>query len=256
VRTTAIRLALGVIATAVPVVAQGPNSDGPSTQAITCAHNFANGGATGLSWCVSAQGTMPKFASPPAFEHIQVGAPLEGYVICSGAAPLAYDLSAFEAGMGAFATIAGPTGSGVTVRRFAGAAGFEVDNKYKADLKENDVTISMTVKNVGPPRSNVTIARMFDPDVDGDWGDEIHDKGSRSVWARDTLNSNAVTLTGTTFGAFTSTAVGTAFPALNCTDAGVALPTGPSDHLVRVTQSVGNMATGQTKKVTFVYRRN
>ena len=230
---------------------------GVGEKSLACAYNFANGGSTGLSWCVSTEGTLVKFASPPANEHIRTGvSAVEGYMICSNATPEAYDFS-YTTNMGGSALLSGPTSTGVTVRRFPGAGAasrWRVDNQYKADPKENDVTITMTVKNVGSVTiPSVYIIRMYDPALDNDDSDEINDVSARSVWTRDAGFANAVALTGTTFGTNT---IGTVhFPSIDCFPPTLATPTGPGDNWVRVTYSVGNVAPGATKKVVFTYRR-
>ena len=241
---------------AIPVIAQqGPNQAGnEGGLSSNCTFNFANGGANGMRWCVSETGTMPKFESPLGQEHIRVGTFWEGWILCSGGTTRQWDISGSAGGNGGSIVVAGPAGAGVTTRTFPNLAtgGFaEVTNKFKSDIKENDITVTMTVKNVsGINVPDVWITRVFDPDNNNDFADDTADRTARSIWSRE---FDAVTLTGTSFNLPVNSAFGH-FPFESCTAAGVATPSG-TDGLGRVSYFIGDLNNGKGKTVIFNYAR-
>lgn len=241
---------------AVPVIAQqaanvGGSNDGRSSN---CTFNFANGGGNGMSWCVSESGTMPRFASPTTQEHIRVGTFHEGWVLCSGGTTRQWDISSSAGGNGGSIVIAGPAGAGVTTRTFPNLAtgGFaEVTNKFKSDTKENDITITMTIKNTsGINVPDVWITRVHDPDNNNDFGDDTADRTARSIWSRE---FDALVLTGVSFNLPVNSAFGY-FPFESCTAAGVATPS-TTDGMARVSYFIGDLNNGKGKTVTFNYSR-
>ena len=234
--------------------AQNPNepSGDVSAQSDVCAWTFSSGGGNSqLTWCVTVFGNMVRFESPAGFEHIRVGTFNEGYVLCSGTSVLAYDLAGSgQAGWGGgFAVLAGPSGSGITLRRFTADGLWQLDQKFSRDNKENDVTVLMTLKRLGPFVNDVRLARVTDFDNDNDIGDDVQDRSDRGIWARDI---HAVSLSNITFSQFTDTAVGGGGAA--CSQASAATPT-TADSFNNVTARLGGMGLGNTKKTTFVYRR-
>ncbi|PYQ16714.1 MAG: hypothetical protein DMF80_03735 [Acidobacteria bacterium] len=233
-------------------LAQQSNNAGADfgIQSSQCQYTFSSGsGPTFVAYCVSANGTMPKLESPQGAEHIQVGTVWEGYVVCSGTSPLAWDISQTESGFGDPTVVSGPTRSGVSIRR--ASAEFQLDNTYKLDKKEKDVTITMALTNIsGSTISDVRLARVYDPDNDNDFGDDLQDTSDRGIWARDV---NAVTLTGITFPFPTDTATGGGAFA-ECSPTGEPTPTLTDNGLANVTYRLGNMAPGQKRIVKFVYR--
>jgi hypothetical protein len=217
----------------------------------TCAHTFSKGsGAAQVKFCVSDRGTIIKFEAPAGQEHIGNGEMWEGFAVCAGTAVQAYDLTGSEFGFGPSTVVSGPTATKITLRRTS--AQFQLDQLFLLDSKEKDVTITMTLRNIsGAAIQDVRITRAYDPDVDNGIGDDVEATSLRGVWAG---GANAVTLTGTAWAFPTDVAVDTGTtPA--CSPAGAATPVTTGDGtLASVTQRVGNMAAGATKKVTFVYR--
>jgi hypothetical protein len=239
-------------------VIQGNQGGGIGTAWTDCAYNFSSGaGATRISYCVSAQGTMPQFEAPAGQEHIQTGDQdlIEGYFICSGDGDaLAGDTSGWDLGLdiGPGTVISGPTSTGVGIRRRGPQ--WQVDNVYKLDKKERDVTITMTLTNISSAMvPDVRLARIVDIDTDNDGGDEIYDRTNRGFSARDDDERDAVALSGTTWNVPTSVFIGT--PAGNCVPGGFATPTGLADHWgSKVIYHLGNIGPGAKKTVEFVYR--
>jgi hypothetical protein len=231
--------------------AQDQNSGGPGTANTDCPWFFSSGaGASLMSWCVSSHGNLSHFQSPAGFEHIFSGTVLEGYVICSGTSVLAHDIGFAEFNFSpGVAVLAGPTASGITLRRFTADGAWQLDQKFSRDNKENDVSILMTLKRLGTGVADVRLARIFDPDVDNTFSVE-EDRSDRGVWAR---VSRAVTLTNITYTQAVDTAYQSSFSAA-CSPASLAVPRFGDDAAV-VTARLGVLGTGNNKKTTFVYRR-
>ena len=234
-------------AMAAPVVAQ---QDAASN---VCVYNFSNGGGTGMRWCVSESGTMPKFESPAAQEHLRIGIFTEGWILCRFNTPLQWDVSSSTQGNAGSILVSGPTGTGVTTRTIPNLAtgGFaEVTNLFKADVKENDITITMTVKNVsGATVPSVWVARAYDPDLNGTTFGDTHDRTTRSIWARE---GDALVLTATTFSLLTRAAVTGDLP---CSAPSVATPVVGDFVLSKVAYFIGDLTHGSSKKVVFNYSR-
>ena len=223
----------------------------PPPPPATCAHTFSKGsGAALVKYCVSDRGTIVKWEAPAGQEHIGVGDVWEGFVICSGTTPQAWDLTTSESGFGAATILSGPTATGITLRR--ASAQYQLDQVFALDTKEKDVLMTMTLTNIsGAAIPDVRLARVYDPDMDNDSGDDVEMKSARSVWARDV---NASTLLGTLWTFATDTAVDTN-PAAACSPASGPTPATTGDaRLASVTYRLGNMSAGAKKKVTFVYR--
>jgi hypothetical protein len=227
----------------------GPNS-GPVPETSACAFNFVTGGGpSALNWCVSTHANLVRFESPAGFEHLFAGTPWEGYVLCSGTTVLAYDIGSAEVGWGASFVIAGPTATSVTIRRLTSNGLWQLDQQFKRDNKELDVTINMTLTNLGGPVADVRLARVNDIDTDNDFGDDVMDRTDRSVTGRE---ARGLSLTNITWNLGTDTAITAAAAA--CSPASVATPA-VIDNWGNVTARLGNMGPGNKKKVTFVYRR-
>jgi hypothetical protein len=216
-----------------------------------CVYSFGSGSGSSLvRYCVSANGTIVEIQSPAGQEHLAVGEVLEGYVICTGTTVHAWDLSSDADGFGATTVIKPPNATSVTLRR--SSAQYQLDQVFKLDKAEKEMTITVTVTNIsGAMIPDVRLTRAYDPDPNGDFGDDLETKSARSVWASD---SDGVTLAGSTWTMSTDTAVDTGVsPACSATGAPSPLLTGDAS-LATVTYRLGNMAAGAKKKVVFVYR--
>jgi hypothetical protein len=216
-----------------------------------CTYAFSSGGGgSSVKYCVSANGTIEGFRAPTGQEHIAVGQLLEGYVVCTGTTAQAWDLSATADGFGAPTVLSGPTATGITLRR--SSPQYQLDQVFKLDKKEKDVTITMTLTNIsGAMIPDVRLTRAYDPDINNDFGDDLEVKSARGVWAGDV---DAITLTGVTWGLPTDTAID-ADPVAACSPVGGIVPGVTGDaRLAAVTYCVGNMAPGAKKKVAFIYR--
>jgi hypothetical protein len=230
----------------------------------SCDFNFATGnGLTRFAWCVSSTANLVRLESPESVLHLREGL-REGYALCtqtgefSGDTVVGFDDSLSGAGFGAPVLLSSSTTS-VSIRRFTTDGAFQLDHTFTQDPKEQDVTITVSIKNIsGHEIEGVVYSRFADLDVGGDAVDDIMDKSVRSVWARDSgLSGDAVALTATTFGTFV-------FPVANrlantsfstCFSFAAATPLSTGDNAAHVSYELGVLNAGQTKKVTFTYRR-
>ena len=216
-----------------------------------CEYTFSAGSGASLTrFCLTANGTIVHLEAPAGQEHIAVGQVWEGYVVCSGGSAQAWDLTSTSDGFGAPVLLSGPTDTSVTIRRVN--AQYQLDQRFVFDKKGSEITIAMTLTNIsGATLPDVRVMRAYDPDVNGDFGDDLEVKSARSVWASDT---EAVVLTGITRTLATDTAVGVP-PIAMCSPPGSTWPLVSGDgSLATVTYRVGNMRPGAKKQVVFAYR--
>jgi hypothetical protein len=231
----------------------------------SCDFNFAIGtGPARLVWCVSSTANLLRFESPEGITHLREGL-REGYALCTtrefiGDTVRGFDNGVTGAGFGAPVLLSASTSS-VSIRRFTTDGAFQLDHTFTRDLNEKDVTITATIKNIsGGPIDGVAYSRFADLDVGGDAGDDIMDTSTRSVWARDlqsSLPGDAVVLTATSFGTFAFTAANrfakTSFS--TCLSPNAPAPLSAADNAAHISYDIGGLDAGQTRKVTFTYRR-
>jgi choice-of-anchor C domain-containing protein len=116
-----------------------------------CAYSFSSGeGDALIHYCVSANGTIVELEGPAGQEHINVGVPWEGFVICTGTTVQAWDLTATANGFGASSQHGRQASTGVTLRRTS--ADYQLEQVFRLDKDEKDVTIEMTLTNIKPRR--------------------------------------------------------------------------------------------------------
>ena len=230
---------------------------GEGTEDATQDFCFVSGaGPTLLRWCVSRHGNLTHFESPAGHEHVRAGNLTEGYAVCSGTTVLNFDMADFgESGWTpAFTVVAGPTAGGITLRRTSADGRWELTQKWSRDNKENDISVLMTLKNLGPGTIlDVRLARIIDFDNSGDFGDDTQDRSDRSVWARDNTTLVGATLSNIKFTQPADTALffdGSA----HCSPGSVATPTA-TDLWAFVTARLGPLNAGKAATTTFVYRR-
>ena len=227
--------------------------NGEGTASTDCTWTFSTGsGPTRLVYCVSSHGNVMQFQSPQGSEHIRVGTFVEGYVLCSGTSIIAHDVGFIESGWAPGVTVmSGPSGSGITLRRLTSSGLWQLDQKFSRDVKELDVSILMTLKNLGPTVADVRLARVVDMDINNDFSDDTQDRSDRGVFGRDS-SLIGFTISNVSFNQGVHTAVAGFGP--SCSPASLATPT-TSDSTTVITARIGPMNTGVSKKTTFVYRR-
>ncbi len=95
---------------------------------------------------MSANGTIVQLQALAGQEHIGVESVWEGFVVCSGEAVQAWELSATASDFGLPTLLAGPTNTSVTIRR--SSSDFQLDQVFKLDKAEHDLTVTMTLTNI------------------------------------------------------------------------------------------------------------
>lgn len=256
-RTRTLALIFGaLLLVSTSAFAQGNNEASDEGSAdLTEDFCFVSGsGNAFLRWCVSRHGNIIHLEAPGGSEHIRIGTFLEGYAVCSGTTVLNNDIGSSEAGWTpAFTVIAGPTAGGITLRRTSADGRWELTQKFSRDNKENDISVLMTLKNLGPGTVlDVRLARIVDWDLNNTIGDDTQDRSDRGVWARDNPSLRSMTLSNIKFSQTVHTAVA-GFGAA-CSPASLATPT-TSDATSVVTALLGPLNAGKAATTTFVYRR-
>jgi hypothetical protein len=257
VKTRTLALIFGaLLLVSTSAFAQG-NNDASDEGSADVTEDFCFSSGSGnafLRWCVSRHGNLVHFESPGGSEHIRVATRLEGYAVCSGTTLLNQDTAdGGESGWTpAFVVVASGAG-GVTLRRTSADGRWELTQKWSRDTKELDLSVLMTLKNLGPGTiSDVRLARIVDWDNNNTFGDDTQDRSDRGVWARDNPSLRSTTLSNIKF----TQAVDTALAGFGaaCSPASVATPT-TSDVTSVVTARLGPLNAGKAATTTFVYRR-
>jgi hypothetical protein len=253
-RVTLLATAVATLLAAAGVQAQNSTEE-INPESTNCVYNFGSGN---LKWCVSEHGNLMKFESPAGLEHIRVATLFEGYVVCVNDQPLYWDHGQLEGGFGPPLVIAGPTASGVTIRRTTTDGKFQLDQKWSRDTTERDVTVQMTLRNLGPLAADVHLSRVGDIDVNATTGNDYYDDSVVGAWLRDATAANhAVTMYGLTLTVPVSSVVETGpwnVGTPKCAPPAAVSPGGPTDPIVHILYSIGSMKTNAAKIVKVGYR--
>jgi hypothetical protein len=157
------------------------------TDSVGCTHTFGSGD---FVWCLSSTGNLQRLTAPAGVEFIDHFIKTEGYAICVNDVPLYYDRGevppGFTAalGFGKPVVIAGPSGSGITISRDTLDGLFRLDQKWSADKNERDLTVQMTLSNLGTRAvGSIRLLRIVDVDANG-FGNNWYDRSDLSVWFR------------------------------------------------------------------------
>ncbi len=139
---------------------------GEVTASSACFATLASGaGATALTVCLSDHGNIVKWTSPAGVEHSTKN---DGYVLCSlgAGAPVVHgwDAGFIEDGFGP-SIIDQPNGANtlpLVITRTTDDGVFQLEQRFTRDATEKDLTIAMTVTNVGrTTRNRVQLGRYF-----------------------------------------------------------------------------------------------
>lgn len=267
-RARALIPAAALLATGGLVHAQQsiPQENSFSPQAEPCFTTLTSGnGDHYMRVCVSATGNVVRFRTG-AFEHLRVGVPMEGYVLClpdTSYAP-AWDVGIDEDLMGPASILQpnGPNTFPLTITRIArpGGQSFRVSQTFERNIYEHELKITMRVTNLsGADVPGLRLERFFDADIAGDWDDDVF------VAARDTVVSlepggKGVSLTATTFDRSHDTGIRSFFVwdsgnwRVDCRQHDVVGPTAPGDYVGSAGYDLGSINAGASRTVRFVYR--
>jgi hypothetical protein len=235
-----------VFAAAIGVVAAAQDQQkSNNVETTNCTYNFGGGA---FSWCLSESGNLMSLQSPSGFEHIRIGAFVEGYMLCTPTGN--YSDYGFPSGTWSSPVLISSSSKGATIDRFAGAGNlYKLSQKWSADKTETDLTVQMTVTN-NTVASTISLVRHVDTDVDNNTSNTF-DRSVFGGWAR---LSHAVTLsTITPSGAITAIDGVTGPTACPIGDVG-ALPASGVDRGISIQHNLGNLGTGKKKIVKDVYR--
>jgi hypothetical protein len=234
---------------------------------------FTSGGSFDnfLKICVSERGTISHFESPQGHVHINGR---EGYVACADNNPkvaVGFDAFVAEAGWGA-PSVSQPNGAGtfpMIISRSSVDGRLQLKQTFTANAAELGMDIKMDVKNISAALvRGVQVDRYFDGDIDGTASnDSWRVSSERSVWGFRNLESMlALSIKGLA-PALPHAGFGPAaefFSEWNPTGTFQAARTcSPFNHpgfdlrdgVGRMQAFLGDINPGQTKSVTFRYRR-
>jgi hypothetical protein len=256
-RKMSSRITLLATAVATLLAAAAANAQSATTNAIAagaepestaCTYIFGSGN---LKWCVNEHGNLMQFESPAGQEHIRVGGYQEGYVVCvNGDAATYYDNGLTEAGWFAPVLVAKTTSS-VTIDRTTSDGRFKLTQKWSRDTTERDLTVQMTLLNLGPA-VNVKLARNADIDANNDFVDDRYDASRYGAWVRDI---DGVAMYGLTLSpAPTAVIESVSVPTAKCNPVPAAVPGGPGDPGAYVIYDFGALKTNAKKIVKVGYR--
>jgi hypothetical protein len=218
-----------------------------------------------MTVCRSDCGNLAQFTAPDTFER--VGAVGEGYALCSDVRAHGYDVGSYHTGFGA-PTISQPNGANtfpLTITRRTADGVFDLTQTFTGDSVEEDVTVTMTVKNVsGSPVPGVKLSRYFDGDVDGTLFDDRYGRTADAVWGWNEATGHGLMLAAQTLARAHTTGAeqfalwdpisGGGGSAQSCAGGSSASAT-PADYVGRVNYELGTIAAGASVTVKFQYRR-
>ena len=259
--TTAVATLLAAAAAPGQEVVTKDLGEAANPESRACTYSFT---ASNIKWCLNANGNLVSLQSPGTVEHIRWGpAPgyaIEGYILCVNMALKAYDNAYAGMGFGPPTVIAAKTATGITIRRKSLDGTFQLDQKWSRDNNERDLTVQMTLKNLGPAVEYVLLARVADINVDysldGQHADRF-DRTKYTLWFRDPVNGrNGVTMKWLTLVAPNPAFIQPFTTQVSC--GGVPEPPLPSveprDVMGKVGYWFGSMTGGSQKVVKIGYR--
>ena len=229
--------------------------EGANPESSVCTYPFT---ASNIKWCLNANGNLVSLQSPGTIEHMRIGTPaIEGYILCVNGALKAYDNAYKESGFGPPTVIAAPTATGITIRRKTLDGLFQLDQKWSRDNTERDLTLQMTLKNLGPA-ANVELGRVTDVNVDfslDKFSIDLFDRTRNALWFRDPVNGrDGVTMKLLTLNPNYYVVVAAATNSIDCNYPQLAFPGGPKDVMGYARYSFGAMSSGAQKVVKLGYR--
>jgi hypothetical protein len=254
--TTAVATLLAAAAAQAQDVVRADLGEGANPEATTCAYNFT---ASNIKWCLTTNGNLVSLQSPGTVEHIRPISwpPVEGYTLCVNGALKAYDTAVSFFGFGPPTVIAAQTASGITIRRKTLDGTFQLDQKWSRDNTERDLTLQMTLKNLGPA-AVVELGRVADLNVDisldGKYPD-LFDRTRNTLWFRDPVNGrDGVTMKLLTLNPNYLAIVAGFDPSPKCIYPQLAFPGGLIDVMGHARYIFGTMGNGAQKVVKLGYR--
>jgi hypothetical protein len=223
-----------------------------------------------MKLCISERGNINLFESPLGQTNINGR---EGYVVCADHDDhaIAFDAGVAEAGWSG-SSVTQPNGPGtfpLVVTRISSDGRIQLKQTITRNVADRGVDIKMDVKNTsGVVLTSVKLDRYFDGDIGGSAGDDEWRSTFQSVWGRNPWNpqvgTNMLLLTATNTENLPLIARAEYFAYWNPLGSGpqtarecgiVGFYELAGDGVGRVETILGDLGPGQTKSVTFRYRR-
>jgi hypothetical protein len=255
---------------------------GKLTASGACFASLASGGgATGFTVCLSDHGNVVQWTTPAGVEHSIKN---DGYVLCSlgGRVPVVHGWDAgisTEDGFGP-PVIDQPNGANtlpLVITRTTDDGVFSLEQSFARDTTEKDLTITMAVKNLSPTtRSRVQLGRYFGMSPNHQTNSPNNaSTTSDSVFLWDDPNQPFVDAPGLVYGVMlTALSYGTQHRPVvedhddwnpqdddgpqrgkSCSPINFG---GPRIDLLdlrgRITYELGSLASGQSRRVRYLYR--
>jgi hypothetical protein len=231
-------------------------------------------GYTFLKICVSERGNITHFESPAGKVHLRGR---EGYAVCSGvndSTVYGFDAGMAESGWGP-PTVSQPNGGDMlplTIERDSVDGVVRLTQTFTINAGARELQVKVSVKNLSAVAITPRLARYFDGDIDDTASDDRYDRSSASVWGTPYVTGavNGLVLTQTTtlpvsegvtqispekFSDWNPFGFG-AQSARRCIGtAGLSVPTPSGDYVGRALAPLGTINPGETRTVTYRYRR-
>jgi hypothetical protein len=240
-----------------------------TSQCFTSGDPTGANGVTFFKVCISSHGNISIFESPAGKIHLQTR---EGYALCSNDESIVhgFDAGTAEQGWGEPAiTQPNPGKLPLTIVRVSQDGMFRLTQTFTMDGPAREVIVVMTVKNLSAATiSGMYLDRYFDGDLDGDAQGDHYDTASDGVLGRESVidagTGNFGLMLTQDASNFRSEAHPQTFGDWNPNGSGKQLARTcrgnlafgpPSDFVGRLAVDLGAIRSGQSKVVTFRYKR-
>lgn len=231
-------------------------------------------GYTFLKICISERGNITHFESPAGKVHLRGR---DGYAVCSGvndSTVHGFDAGITESGWGP-PSVSQPNGGDklpLTIERDSLDGVVRLTQTFTINSAARELQVKVSVKNLSAVAITPRLVRYFDGDIDDTALDDRYDRSSASVWGTPFVTgiANGLMLTQTT--TLPVSEAGTQISPETFSDwnpfgsgaqsarrcigtAGLSLPTPAGDYVGRALATLGTINPGETRTVTYRYRR-
>lgn len=246
---TALVLVGAMVALGAPSAARTGGQDAVRPRSTTAWKSFTSSKDGGTRFTLTTEGNVLLFHSPNGSEHLNVGSWYEGYVLCHSGLT-SYDLGSTSSGF------APASQTDTTVSRSVSNGTLVLKQTFTFSVNGRSLQIAMNVKNTTQQTiSGVSIRRVADLDVDGDWADDWHTKTADAYMAWDTHGAvlkHVSQPSGVTHS--TKIFAGAGGGLMACAPSTAAGPVS-GDQGGSIDYVLGNLTAGQSRTVKVTYER-
>ena len=167
----------------IPAVDAGDQSASGAAAATNCRTSYTNGsGPSELSWCYSDDGNVVMLEHGDGFEHVRIGAFVEGWCVAANGAQVARSGgSSDNFGLEA-ASYPHPT----KVRHNTSDGSMRIESRFSTSPGNKQIVVKMNVRNLGTEvLDNVLLTRFIDADLANTTGLDEWTSTPRSVTAHE-----------------------------------------------------------------------